>query len=89
MDRAKDAHRPVPRADPVQLVQESLQLVTMLPNMAAGRGPESMTTEWMTVGQLGCWMASGGGRGRATTLRIRTVGRLRFHLRLAMVDPGE
>ena len=53
MERANDAQRPAPRTEPVQLVQESLQLMTLGPNMAAGRGPESMTTEWMTVGPIG------------------------------------
>ena len=88
IDRAKGAQRPVPHTDRRQVVQESLQLVTILPNMATGRGPRSMTTEWMTVGPCGSWRGRGGGRGRATTLRIKTVGLRRFHLRFAMVVPG-
>ena len=48
-----------------------------------------MATQWITVGPMGCMIASGGGRGRAAALRTSSVGRLRFHLRLAMVVPGE
>ena len=87
-ERAKAAQRPVPQTEAGQLAQESLQPATLLPDMPMGRGPLSIITEWMTVGPVGCTMDSGGGLGRGTALRTRTVGFLRFHLRLAMVVPG-
>ena len=78
----------MPHTDRRQAEQDNLQLVTFLPNMATGRGPLSMTTEWIAVGPCGNWIGKGGGRGRATILRAKIVGRRRFHLRFAMVVPG-
>ena len=85
---AKGAQRPEPQTDRRQLEQDNPQLVTFLPNMAKGRGPRSITTEWMAVGPCGSSRGKGGGRGRATVLRTNTVGLRRVHLRFAIVVPG-
>ena len=53
-DLAKAAQRPVPHALAVQLAQEMRQLATLLPHMPMGRGPASITVQWMTVGPVGC-----------------------------------
>ena len=89
MERAKVAQRPVPHAVAVQFAQEIRQPATLLPDMPKGSGPTSIITEWMTVGPVGCIMASGGGLGRGTTLRTKAVGHRRFHFRLAMVVPHD